>query len=231
MEKAVILLSGGLDSTVNLAKALQKFSAGLAITFDYSQKALTKEIESSRAICRRYKLPHKVIKLDWLKGISSSALIKGRRPVPKVRAENLDSRRKSQRSARVVWVPNRNGVFISIAAAFAEALAARKIVTGFNCEEAATFPDNSEEFIRAANESLAYSCMKNVGVMSFTSKLTKDKIVKLGIKIDAPLDLIWPCYKAGKILCLRCESCVRCRRAFEKAGCWDWFKDQSRYLG
>jgi len=231
MEKALILFSGGLDSTVNLARALQKFSVPLVITFDYSQKALSGEVESSRAICKRYRLPHKVIKLNWFKGISSSALIKGRRPLPKVRAKNLDSRKGSKRSARAVWVPNRNGVFISIAAAFCEGLGAQRIVVGFNCEEAATFPDNSESFIKAANASLAYSCMKSVRVMSFTNKLIKEEIVKLGMKIDAPLDLIWPCYGGGKRLCLRCESCVRCKRAFEKAGYWSWFKDHNRYMG
>ena len=230
MEKALILLSGGLDSAVNLKLALGKFSIVRVLTFDYGQKARRKEIEACRSICRRYRLKNMVVSLPWLKGISTSALTKRTIEIPKMAPEKLDDRTASRESAQAVWVPNRNGAFINIAASFAEGLDASKIITGFNYEEGRTFPDNSERFIKAVNGALKISCLKRVSAISFTSRMTKDRIVAMGMKIDAPLDLIWSCYKGGKKLCLECESCLRSKRAFEKVSFWEWFKANNRYM-
>jgi len=230
MAKAIILLSGGLDSAVNLKLALGKFSIVRVLTFDYGQKARLKEIEASRRVCRRYGLKHAVVGLPWLKRVSVSALTKRGVDIPKIAPAKLDERKASKRSAQAVWVPNRNGAFINIAASFAEGVGASKIVTGFNYEEGRTFPDNSERFIRAVNSSLKLSCLRKVEVISFTSRMKKDEIVKTGMRMGAPLDLVWSCYKGGKNLCLKCESCLRSMRAFERAGFWEWFKASNRYL-
>ena len=116
-------------------------------------------------------------------------------------------------TARAVWIPNRNGVFLNIAACFAEALEADLIIAGFNAEEAATFPDNSPPFVRAINRAFAFSTLRRPRVKSYTEKMTKREIVVLGRKLGVPLDLVWSCYRGGAKPCGRCESCARLRRA------------------
>ena len=119
---------------------------------------------------------------------------------------------------REVWVPNRNGLLIAVAAAFAEARAARAVVVGFNREEGATFPDNTEQFVERTNAALALSTRGGVEVVAPTLSLDKAGIVRLGVEIGAPLEWVWSCYEGGPAPCGRCESCRRSLRAFERAG-------------
>jgi len=114
-----------------------------------------------------------------------------------------------------VWVPNRNGVFINIAASFAEALGCDTIVVGFDAEEAATFPDNSREYVEAANKALSYSTLSGVKIYAPLIDKNKSEIAELGLEIGAPLEWSWSCYRGEAKPCLRCESCLRRARAFE----------------
>jgi 7-cyano-7-deazaguanine synthase len=204
---AVVLLSGGLDSTVSLARAARKMNVVLALTFDYGQRAARREREASAKIARYYGVPHRVIAIPWLARLTGTALVNRRAPLPR--------HEMSARSARAVWVPNRNGLFIEIAAAHAESLGAARIVTGFNREEAATFPDNSPEYVVAVNRALRFSTANGVRVTSFTGKLDKKAIVRLGRKLRAPLQWIWPCYEGGRAWCGSCESCLRSLRVLD----------------
>ncbi len=205
--KAVAILSGGLDSTVSLAAAVRRLDVVLALTFDYGQRAAGPERRASARIARHYRIPHRVIPLPWLAAITSSALVNRRARLP--------LHELSERSAKAVWVPNRNGAFIEIAAAHAEALGAKRLITGFNREEAATFPDNSPAYVRAVNRALAYSTANGVSVVNFTGALDKKGIVRLGRRLGAPLEQIWPCYEGGRAWCRRCESCLRSLRALD----------------
>jgi len=206
--KGVAILSGGLDSTVSLAAAARKMDVVLALTFDYGQRAARREREASARIARRYGIPHRVVRIPWLAPLTRSALVDRRARLPR--------NEMSARSARAVWVPNRNGVFIEIAAAHAESLGARALVTGFNREEAATFPDNSPEYVRAVNRALSYSTANGVRVVSYTAGLDKRGIVRLGRRLGAPIEIIWPCYEGGRRWCGACESCLRCLRALHE---------------
>lgn len=212
--RSILLLSGGLDSVVNTAIAVQKSHPILALTFDYGQRSARREIEAARRVARRYRIPHQVIKLPWLAKITTTGLVNRRRKLPQLQTLELDQKSKTLRSASAVWVPNRNGIFINIAAGFAETLHADLIITGFNAEEAATFPDNSADYVRRVNQSLAWSTLKRPQVFSFTQKLTKRKIVRLAHRIGAPLHLVWSCYEGGHKMCGKCESCLRFKRAF-----------------
>jgi 7-cyano-7-deazaguanine synthase len=207
--KGVAILSGGLDSTVSLAAAARRMDLVLALTFDYGQRAARREREASARIARRYRIPHRVIGLPWLAAITRTALVDRRARLPE--------HEMSERSAQAVWVPNRNGVFIEIAAAHAESLGAARLVTGFNLEEAATFPDNSPDYVDAVNRALSYSTANGARVVSFTARLDKPGIVRLGRRLGAPLDLVWPCYQGGREWCRRCESCLRSLRALADA--------------
>lgn len=177
----------------------------LAITFDYGQRAAKRERAASARIARHYGIPHRVIPIPWLGAVTSTALVN--------RKARLPLNELSERSAKAVWVPNRNGVFIEVAAAHAESLGANRLITGFNKEEAATFPDNSVRYVAAINRALSFSTSNGVRVVSYTGALDKRGIVGLGRRLDAPLQHIWPCYEGGRFWCGECESCLRSLRA------------------
>ena len=215
--KSVVLLSAGLDSTVNFYAALKESSVSLALTFNYGQRAAAKEIQQAQEMARRNQVPHQVVDLPWMKLLGSSALTQDAEQVPTGSRVMIDNREVSAESAKSVWVPNRNGVFLNIAAAFAESLDANWIVPGFNAEEAATFPDNSFDFIRATRKSFTYSTANHVDVQCFTIMMSKLQIVELGQQLKVPFELTWPCYLAKERWCGECESCQRARRAFSVA--------------
>lgn len=224
MPASIVLLSGGLDSAVNLKCALDRGSVRAALTFHYGQRAARREIESAAAMCERFRLRHEVIRLAWLGGITRSALVASGKHLPRPRAVDLDDPRAARRSADRVWVPNRNGVFLAVAAAYAESLDAGRVVAGFNAEEAAAFPDNSAEFVSAYSRTLRFSTRTGVVVKSHTARLRKAAIVRRGMRNGAPLDLVWCCYDGGRALCGRCESCRRFLRAVAESGGANWFR-------
>ncbi len=209
----IILLSGGLDSVVNLAMALEKGEILMGLTFDYGQRAALREVEASRKVCGHFSLFHRVMMLPWMGETACSSLISGKGEIPLLKEEDLSDTEITKKTAHSVWVPNRNGVFINIAAAVAESMGAELIVTGFNLEEAATFPDNSKEFLDAANASLAYSTLNKVRVISYTSEMDKKEIVRAGIRYNAPIHAVWSCYFGEEKMCGECESCWRLKRA------------------
>ena len=212
--KSIVLLSGGLDSTVSLHIAQEKMEVVLALTFDYGQKSVAREIKAAIAISQHYGVPHKVVELPWLKAITNTALVAGDKVVPCLEYKELDSA-KAIETAEAVWVPNRNGVFINIAAAFAESINAEMIITGFNAEEAVTFPDNSMPFVESIKKSLSYSTLNKVKVNSYVQGVNKAGIIKLAREKGVPIQLCWSCYLGGAEPCGECESCLRLKRAME----------------
>ena len=179
---SIVLISAGLDSTVNLKRALDEGAVAAGLTFDYGQRAAGPETRNAAAMCARFRIRHETIRLPWLARITRTALVGRKRPLPRLRPAELDDPAAASRSALRVWVPNRNGVFLAVAAAYAEALGADRLVAGFNAEEAATFPDNSEEFARAYTRSLRFSTRNAVRVKCYTSHLRKPAIVALGLR-------------------------------------------------
>lgn len=213
MNKSIVLLSSGLDSTVNLFLAHQKTQVVKVLTFDYGQKAASKEIKHSEKMARKLHLPHEVIALPWLKNISTSSLTQVQRQIPLGNEVSIDHLETSQKTARSVWVPNRNGVFLNIAAAYADALSAECVIPGFNLEEAQTFPDNSDFFLKITAEAFRFSTRNEVQVLCYTTQMRKTEIMKLAIQEKIPFDLMWPCYLDGDKWCGQCESCLRTQRA------------------
>lgn len=217
--KAVILLSAGLDSTVSLAWAARETEVVLTLTFDYGQRAARREIESAARIAQRYGIRHRSLALGFLGDLTQTALVNRGAGVPEPEESDLDQVEGTAReTALKVWVPNRNGLFVNVAACFAESMGAGLIITGFNREEAATFPDNSPNYVEAANLALSYSTLNGARVFSPTQELDKPGIVRLGLELGAPLDLIWSCYHGGEKMCGRCESCRRLQRARREVG-------------
>lgn len=210
--KSVVLLSSGLDSTVNLYQAAQESEVVLAITFDYGQRAAAREIQHAKMLATKLAVPHRVIQLDWFKDFTRSSLVNRQMDVPTTSVK-IDNFEASTNSAKAVWVPNRNGIFLNIGAAFAESLDAQWLIPGFNAEEATTFPDNSEDYLQASTKAFYFSTGNHVQVKCFTTALNKTEIVQLGRRLKVPFELVWTCYFGETKPCGKCESCQRFQRA------------------
>lgn len=207
--KSVILLSGGLDSLVSLGLKKEELNVTLALTFDYGQKSLQKEIDASAKICKYYGIEHRVIKLDWLKDITNTSLVSEDEVPSGVALDNPEN------SAKSVWVPNRNGLFLNIAGCFADATGYDYILIGANKEEGQTFPDNTQEFIDAVNKEFEYSTQFHPKVVAPLINYDKNDIVMVALKHKIPLELTMSCYQSGEGHCGICESCQRLKKALE----------------
>ena len=209
MCKSIILLSGGLDSLVSLGLKKDELNISLALTFDYGQKSLAQEIDASSKISKYYDIEHKVINLNWLKDITNTALVSDKE-VPA--AADLEM---SEDTAKSVWVPNRNGLFLNIAGSFADSYGYDYILIGANKEEGQTFPDNTQEFINSINEEFMYSTRKQPKVVAPLINYNKNDIVMLALKHGVPLEYTRSCYQGGEQHCGICESCTRLKHALQ----------------
>lgn len=217
--KAIAVLSGGLDCCVAASVYARDYDIH-AITFNYGQKAFNQELKASRAICEKMGFTHSVIDLPWLAEISDSTLNTSE-DIPEVEINDLDNLEKSLKTADSVWVPARNTVFTAIAASYAESIGAEIIIVGWDKEEAATFPDNSKEFLESFNELFKVGSPIDIEIKAPAIDLDKDEIVKLGAEVNAPMELSYSCYKGFEKHCGVCESCMRRKRGFKKAGIED----------
>ncbi len=222
--KAITLLSSGLDSVAALAIAAENIDIEIAITFDYGQRARTREIEYSQKVCEYFEIEHRVVKLDWLSEITSTSLVNTNTDVPSLSFEDIDKTAPAEitaASAKAVWVPNRNGVMLNIAGSFAESRECDYLVVGFNGEEAGTFPDNSLAYVQAMDTAFSYSTQNKVKVLAPLIELEKTEIVRKALEAKAPLEYSWSCYHGGEMPCRECESCIRRARAFKNLGIKD----------
>jgi 7-cyano-7-deazaguanine synthase len=227
LKKSILLLSGGLDSTVNFFQAVKETEVLLNLTFDYGQKAAAKEIAAAAYFSQCHHIPHKVISIPWIKDWNKSSLIDLQAKIPTGQEVQIDELNQSKKTAQSVWVPNRNGIFLNIAAGFAEVLNADIVIPGFNAEEAVTFPDNSENFLSILNQSFSYSTANHVKVQCYTIHENKTEIVKRALAFGVEFDKLWFCYFAGDKWCGECESCKRAKRALHDSGihkCDHFFK-------
>ncbi len=207
--KSIILLSGGLDSLVSLGLKKNELNISLALTFNYGQKSVKQEIDASSRICKHYNVKHEVITLDWLKDITNTSLVSDEK-IPA--GEDLVM---SEDTAKSVWVPNRNGLFLNIAGSFADSYGYDYILIGANREEGQTFPDNTQSFIDAINNEFMYSTEKHPKVVAPLINYDKNDIVMLALKHGIPLEYTRSCYQGGELHCGICESCTRLKHALQ----------------
>ncbi len=227
MARSVILLSGGLDSTVNLARAVSETEVAMVFYFDYGNKSAQREISSFRKISSHFKVKSRVISLPWLETITHSAIVDTRKNLPtpksfdkidKPEPESLFSKYTEQ-----IWVPNRLALFLNISASFADSLECDYIILGLNNTRGSTNPEHSLPFYTALNQLMESSTMNVPQVVSYTGPMTKTQIVAHGREINAPLELIWDCYDGDPKMCGKCESCLRLIRALRESGNEAWF--------
>lgn len=215
-QRAVALVSGGLDSVVSLAIADKEMEVRLVLFCNYGQRALSRERDSAVHLAGYYGLPFREIDVTWLRDLLPRGM-GGWDGVPgdEATTDTAGGREDDLGSLDGVWIPNRNGVFVNIAAAFAEAYGCDVVVTGFNREEAVEFPDNTPEYVDAVNHSLRFSTRSGVRVVSFTQGLTKRGILRKGVELSVPLGGIWSCYRSGEMMCGTCASCRRLKTALD----------------
>jgi 7-cyano-7-deazaguanine synthase len=206
--KCIVLLSGGLDSTVALYWARHKGYKVETLTFDYFART-PKEIEASVRISELNDSPNRRIKLEFLKEVDDS------------RSEMKNAGLVSAESA---YIPCRNLIFYGIAASFAEVGDDRYIIGGHNRNDKKNFPDSSERFFSLFNTtaSLGRITKSKTGkvVLPFAS-MDKSDVLRLGAKLKTPFELTWSCYKSGQRPCGECLSCMLRAQSFKKAGLVD----------
>ena len=215
---AVILMSGGLDSLVSLAvcNASDNINVKLGLTFDYGQKSSRNEIKASKEICDFYGIEHRVITLDWLKEITNTALVAN----VDVPVDNFST----NKSAEAVWVPNRNSLFLNIAASYCDSMKYNYIVYGANKEEADIFPDNTEEFRSKLTEVFKTSTLVKPVIVAPLINYNKNDIVKEALTLSAPLELVKSCYNSGDKHCGQCESCHYLKKALLANNCSEYIE-------
>jgi 7-cyano-7-deazaguanine synthase len=201
--RSLVLVSGGLDSLVSLARAVVERDVRAVVFFDYGQRARESERVSSMSAANYYGLPFLDADIRWLESLAPAGM----------RSSGTDD--DSLTTLDEVWIPNRNGVFVNVAAAYAESYGCDTVVTGFNREEAEEFPDNSRDYVERVNAALALSTRNAVRVESFTIDLDKRAIIRMGLELKAPLSIVWSCYRSGPKMCGRCASCTRLRGAVD----------------
>ncbi|RLF49563.1 MAG: 7-cyano-7-deazaguanine synthase QueC [Thermoplasmata archaeon] len=220
MKKAVVLLSGGIDSSTTLAIALDMGYECHGLTFRYGQRH-EKEVKCAEKIAKHYGIMHRVVNLDlsWMGG---SALFSGE--IPERRAKDI----RKILSGRIpsTYVPARNTVLIAISAGYAEVIGAEAIFIGANAIDYSGYPDCRPEYLNAMEK--AINLGTKVGIEGGGIKIiaplltmTKAEIIRKGAELGVPYDLTWSCYRGGDKACGRCDSCILRLKGFKEAGIKD----------
>jgi 7-cyano-7-deazaguanine synthase len=217
-ERAVVCLSGGMDSCVCAALAVRDYDV-YALHFSYSQRTETRELEAAEAIVRLTGIRELMtLRIDLFRRIGGSALTDETIAVPAAAPEGPDAEATGN-DVPVTYVPFRNAHLLAAAVSWAEVLGARKIYIGAVEQDSSGYPDCRPAYYDAFNELIRLGTREGaIEVVTPLIRMRKSEIVRLGVELGAPLHVTWSCYSAQREACGVCESCVLRLRAFRDAG-------------
>ncbi len=212
MEKALVSLSGGLDSATLLYWSVNRYDVS-AVTFDYGSKHNLKEQTAAKELARRANVRHTLIELPFINGLFKSDLLRSGGSIPEGHYEDS--------SMRSTVVPFRNGIMLSIAIGFAESCEAGTVLYAAHAGDHAVYPDCRPAFLRAISEAGRAGTYLGVEIKDPFIGLHKKDIVLLGNELGVPFEITYSCYKGGEIHCGKCGTCVERKEAFRLAGILD----------
>lgn len=214
----VVLLSGGLDSTVLTAQAVAEWERVETVSFNYGQRHRRRELAAARAVAIKLGVGHTVVDLAaaGLAGLwSKSALTDERIPVPEGHY--------AAESMAVTVVPNRNMIMLAVAGGIAAARGHQWVGGAMHAGDHFIYPDCRPEFLETLSNAMCLGTQGHgdVKIWKPFANWTKAQIVAQGAKLGAPMGLSWSCYQGGKVHCGRCGTCVERAEAFSTAGVED----------
>jgi len=217
-KKAVVLLSGGLDSATVLHWAKARGYAPRALLFDYGQRH-GRELLAARALCRKARAPYELVRFS-LPHQGSSLLDKSAK-LPQARlAANIGKRIPS------TYVPARNTIFLAFGLSYAEAIGADAVMIGANALDYSGYPDCRPDYIAAMAKVFKLGTRagregRHIKITAPLLRMTKSQIIKLGNRLGVPYELTWSCYSGGAKPCGKCDSCLLRAKGFSEAGLRD----------
>jgi 7-cyano-7-deazaguanine synthase len=215
-KKAVIVLSGGLDSTTCMGIAKAEGYDLYPITFHYGQRH-NREVEQAIEVGKHYEVTdHRIVDLTFLKDIGGSALTDEKLEVPTEADEGIP----------VTYVPARNMIFLALASAYAEVIGATAVYTGVSAVDYSGYPDCRPEFIHSMEETINLATKagvtgENILVKTPLINLSKKETVEEGLSLNVPYELTTSCYNGKEKACGKCDSCLLRLKGFKEAGSAD----------
>ncbi|MDD6346331.1 MAG: 7-cyano-7-deazaguanine synthase QueC [Oscillospiraceae bacterium] len=221
--KALVLSSGGVDSTTCVALAVSEYGKEnvVSLSITYGQKH-SKEIQSANAVAEYYGIEHILLDLSEMFKFSDCSLLN--HSDNEIPHESYDSQiQKTNGSPVSTYVPFRNGLFISSASAIAISKNCGVIYYGAHSDDSAgsAYPDCSPEFNKAMGDAVYIGSGKQLKIVAPFVNLTKKDVVKKGLELNAPYHLTWSCYEGGDKQCGKCGTCIDRKKAFEENGIKD----------
>lgn len=218
--RAVILLSGGLDSSTVLYQAIADGCDCYAISFDYHQRH-RRELEAAKAVAQAAGVVHHAVVEFDLRQWGGSALTDDKLDVPTDRTLS-----EMTQSIPITYVPARNTIFLSFALAYAEIYGAERVYIGVNALDYSGYPDCRPDYIQAMQSVFRLGTKqgregKPIEIITPLIDLRKTEIIQLGNKLGVPWELTWSCYQGGEVACGVCDSCQLRLAAFQELGLTD----------
>jgi len=210
MEKAVIILSGGMDSTTLLYDIISQGYAVHALSVNYNQKH-SKELEFAAKTCQKLKVPHKIIDLSVL---GKELLCNNALTSEKI---NIPHGNYNEENMKLTVVPNRNMILLSLAVGYAITLGANRVFYGAHAGDHPIYPDCRKEFVEAMQEAVNLADWKPIKLEAPYLKLNKGDIAMKGKELGVDYSLTWSCYEGGAMACGKCGACRERIEAFKTA--------------
>jgi len=219
MKECVVLFSGGIDSTTALYWAKKRYDKVQALTFNYGQRHKI-EVKLSEHLIHKTQIPQTVLNID-LTQIGGSSLTDKNIPIP-----DYDPNKEDTEKPLSSYVPFRNGIFLSLAAAWGEAHEIYEIICGFNVIDSPDYPDTQKEFVESMEKCINTGTKANRSHQKFQIQAPfiqkkKSEIIQLGLSLGADYSYSISCYSGKETPCFKCPACCLRQKAWKEAGLKD----------